>query len=62
MPPIIDAAREMGMHTMVAGIDASNEASIGLHRRFGFEEVALFKQVGWKFEKWLDLCFMQLML
>ena len=60
MPPIINAAKQLGMHTVIAGIDAGNEASIQLHRYFGFEEVAHFKQVGWKFEKWLDLKFLQL--
>jgi len=60
MHPLIDAAREMGMHTIIAGIDASNEASLRLHRHFGFEEVAHFKQVGWKFNRWLDLKFLQL--
>ncbi|MBX3257202.1 MAG: N-acetyltransferase [Chitinophagaceae bacterium] len=62
MQPLIDASKELGMHTIVAGIDADNEASIKLHRHFGFEEVAHFKQVGWKFDKWLDLKFMQLIL
>jgi len=62
MPPVIKAAKDMGMHTIVAGIDAGNEASIQLHRRFGFEEVAHFKQVGWKFDRWLDLKFLQLIL
>ena len=62
MPPIITAAKQLCMHTMLAGIDASNEASIQLHRHFGFEECAHFKQVGWKFERWLDLKFLQLML
>ena len=60
MPPIIKAAKQLGMHTIIAGIDAGNEASIQLHRHFGFEEVAHFKQVGWKFERWLDLKFLQL--
>jgi len=60
MPPIIKAAKEMGIHTIIAGIDAGNEASIQLHRHFGFEEVAHFKQVGWKFNRWLDLKFLQL--
>ena len=60
MPPVIEAARELGMHTIIAGIDAGNEASIQLHRHFGFEEVAHFKQVGWKFNRWLDLKFLQL--
>jgi len=60
MPPVIEAARELGMHTIIAGIDAGNEASIQLHLHFGFEEVAHFKQVGWKFNRWLDLKFLQL--
>ncbi len=62
LPPVIDASKEMGMHTILAGIDATNEASIKLHERFGFTEVALFKEVGWKFGKWLDLKFLQLIL
>ena len=62
MSPIIEAAREMGMHTILAGIDASNEASIKLHQHFGFAEVAHFKEVGYKFDRWLDLKFLQLIL
>ena len=62
MPPIITAAKQLGMHTILAGIDASNEASIKLHQQFGFEEVAHFKQVGWKFDRWLDLKFLQLII
>lgn len=60
MPPIIDAAKLMGIHVIVAGIDASNESSIRLHQLFGFVEVAHFKEVGFKFGRWLDLKFMQL--
>jgi phosphinothricin acetyltransferase len=62
IPPLLDASKSLGMHTVIAGIDATNEASIKLHKRFGFEEVAHFKQVGWKFERWLDLTFLQLMI
>ena len=62
MAPIIGAAKQLGMHTIIAGIDAGNEASIQLHRHFGFEEVAHFRQVGWKFNRWLDLKFLQLIL
>ncbi len=58
----IDAAREMKMHTIIAGIDASNETSIAMHKQFGFVEVAHFKEVGYKFDRWLDLKFLQLML
>ncbi|MFT3702288.1 MAG: GNAT family N-acetyltransferase [Agriterribacter sp.] len=62
MQPLIATSRELGFHTIVAGIDADNEVSLRLHRNFGFEEVAHFKQVGWKFDKWLNLKFMQLIL
>jgi L-amino acid N-acyltransferase len=62
MPPLIDASKALNMHTIIAGIDASNEASIRLHRHFGFEETAHFKQVGYKFGQWLDLKFLQLIL
>jgi L-amino acid N-acyltransferase YncA len=58
----IDAAKTMKMHTIIAGIDASNDASLAMHRQFGFVEVAYFKEVGYKFERWLDLKFLQLML
>lgn len=62
MPPIIEAAKQLGMHTIIAGIDASNEVSLHLHKQFGFEEVAHFKEVGYKFGRWLDLKFLQLIL
>ena len=60
--PLIQASEQLDMHTIIAGIDATNEASIMLHRSFGFKEVAHFKQVGYKFGRWLDLTFMQLLL
>lgn len=62
LPPLIKAASALDLHTIIAGIDATNEVSIKLHRSFGFTEVAQFKQVGYKFGCWLDLTFMQLLL
>ena len=60
IPPLIEATRKQGLHTIIASIDTSNEASLRLHKSFGFEEVAHFKEVGWKFDRWLDLKFLQL--
>ncbi|MBK5272865.1 MAG: N-acetyltransferase [Bacteroidia bacterium] len=60
IPPLIEAAKKLQLHTIIAGIDATNEASLKLHKGFGFEEVAHFKEVGWKFDRWLDLKFLQL--
>jgi L-amino acid N-acyltransferase len=62
IPPVIEAARQLQMHTVIAGIDATNESSIRLHKGFGFEETAHFRQVGYKFGRWLDLKFFQLIL
>ena len=60
MPPLIEAVKNLGLHAIVAGIDATNEASIAMHKQFGFTEVAHFKEVGYKFERWLDLIFLEL--
>ena len=60
--PLIESARAKGYHAIIAGIDASNDASIRLHASFGFLQVANFKQVGYKFGRWLDLVFMELLL
>lgn len=62
MKELIDRARRAGRHVMIAGIDAENDASIRFHERHGFERVARFKEVGYKFGRWLDLVFLQLML
>jgi len=60
LQPLIDEARKMNMHTIIAGIDADNKISIAFHKQFGFVEVGYIKEVSWKFERWLDLVFMQL--
>lgn len=59
---LIDRARGAGKHVMVAGIEASNLASINLHERLGFEHAGTLKEVGVKFGTWLDLTFLQLKL
>lgn len=60
--PLIERARSAGFHTIVAGIDASNAASLRLHEKFGFAQAGHFREVGWKFDRWLDLVFLQKML
>ena len=62
MPPLIDAARRRGLHAILGAIDAQNEASLRLHAAFGFERVALLKQVGFKFDRWLDVVYMERLL
>jgi L-amino acid N-acyltransferase len=55
-------ASVLGKHVLIAAIDASNIASLTLHRRLGFEQVAHFREVGRKFDRWLDLVFVQRLL
>ena len=43
------------IHAVIGGISLPNEASIALHEKFGFEKIAQFKEVGYKFEKWIDV-------
>lgn len=62
MTPLIEAAKTADLHAIIAGIDATNTGSIKLHQSFGFEEVAHFRQVGYKFGRWLDLKFLELLL
>jgi L-amino acid N-acyltransferase len=59
---LIGEARRAGMHVMVGAIDADNEASLRFHERLGFTEVARMPQVGRKFDRWLDLVLVQLIL
>lgn len=62
MPLLMERGRALGKHVMVGGIDATNLASIALHRRFGFVETGRMPQLGFKFDRYLDLVFMQRML
>ncbi len=59
---LVTEARGGGYHTMIAGVDAANKKSIDFHRNAGFDEVGRFREVGFKFNRWLDLVFMQRML
>lgn len=62
MQQLIGLARKTGHHVMIAGVDASNQGSYAFHQKFGFTEVARLREVGFKFDRWLDLILMQLIL
>jgi len=59
---LISLAKSEGYHVMVGGIDAENTGSIAFHKHYGFVENGIIKEAGYKFGKWLDLLFMQLIL
>ena len=60
--PLIQAARDRKLSAIIGAIDADNKASIRLHAGFGFEKVGHFKRVGFKFDRWLDVVYMELLL
>lgn len=62
MQALIERARTADLHVMIAAIEAENASSIRLHQRLGFVVTGQMPQVGRKFERWLDLTFMQLIL
>jgi L-amino acid N-acyltransferase YncA len=59
---LIERLRAAGCHLVIGGIALPNEASVALHEKLGFEKVAHFKEVGYKFDRWLDVGYWQLAL
>lgn len=59
---LIEIARESGFHSVIARIEASGTASRALHASCGFELVGIEREVGRKFNRWLDVAVMQLLL
>ncbi len=62
MTSLLQKAREIDTHAVVAAIDATNFSSIALHNSLGFRKVGKLPQVGRKFGTWLDLIYMQILL
>ena len=62
MRQLIEKAKEQQYHVMVGGIDIANTSSIALHTRLGFVHAGTVKHAGFKFGRWLDLGFYQLLL
>ncbi|GGF30501.1 N-acetyltransferase [Microbacterium sorbitolivorans] len=62
MMHLVNAARENGVHVMVAAIESGNTGSLRLHEKLGFVETGRMPEVGTKFGRWLDLVLLQLML
>ena len=56
---LLARAAALGKHVMIAGVDAANAAAIRFHERLGFEKSGHLREVGYKFERWLDLVFLQ---
>jgi L-amino acid N-acyltransferase YncA len=62
LPHLIARARRAGHHAIIAAIDGEQKGSVALHARFDFKKTGHFKQVGFKFGRWLDVVYMELIL
>lgn len=58
---LLDLLHGAGIHAAIGGIALPNEPSIALHERLGFTKVAQFREVGFKFNQWIDVGYWQLL-
>lgn len=59
---LIKQIGQTNCHALIGGIALPNDASIALHEKLGFEKVAQFKEVGYKFGKWIDVGYWELLM
>lgn len=59
MGRVLEHAAGAGKHAVIAAVDAENVGSIAFHEALGFVEVGRLPEVGWKFDRWLDLVLLQ---
>ncbi len=59
---LIAAMRERGLHAAIGGIALPNPASVALHEKLGFVHIGHFREVGWKFGRWVDVGYWELVL
>jgi L-amino acid N-acyltransferase YncA len=59
---LLQRLREAGAHAVIGGVSGENPASAGLHLAFGFAEVARLREVGYKFGRWVDVTYYELLL
>ena len=59
---LVERLRELGLHTAIGGIALPNPGSIALHEKLGFRQVGHHREVGFKFDRWIDVGYWQLLL
>ena len=62
MEALLERLKQAGFHAVIAVISLPNEPSIRLHEKFGFEKIGHFKQTGYKFDRWIDVGYFELLL
>ena len=59
---LIVRARKLGHHAIMAVIDSEQTGSVALHEKFRFKKVGYFKEIGFKYNRWLDVVYLELLL
>ena len=59
---LLQRLRQASVHALLAGIALPNAHSVALHEKAGFRQVAQLKEVGWKFNQWIDVGYWELIL
>jgi len=59
---LIELLKSQDIHAVIGGISLPNEASIALHEKLGFEKIGQFREVGYKFDRWIDVGYWELIL
>jgi L-amino acid N-acyltransferase YncA len=60
--PLLKTLRDRDLHVVMAGIALPNDGSVAIHERFGFVKVGQYREIGRKFDRWVDVGYWQLML
>jgi phosphinothricin acetyltransferase len=60
--PLLQDLRSRDLHIVMAGIALPNDGSVAIHEKFGFVKVAHYREIGRKFDRWVDVGYWQLML
>lgn len=59
---LMNELRSLGYHAIIGGMSLPNEASQALHEKLGFKKIGVLKEVGYKFDRWIDVGYWELLL
>ncbi len=57
---LMNQLKKLGYHAIIGGMSLPNEASRALHEKLGFKKIGEFKEVGYKFDRWIDVGYWEL--
>lgn len=59
---LIEEVKKNNIHNLIGGVALPNQASVRLHKKLGFKKRAHFKEVGYKFNQWIDVGYWEMIL